>query len=137
MEQNRQTYSRRGECFGGLNFTVAKTYSGRRGQEAHPLQRVVRTTHWSAGFGDVRCCAPDKQHVYQTRRQSVESHDELYRRTRWTRALHVMRVSLNSSYAYRTLTRLTGTGHNYGGKKQEVKRLVETLALGPVSKSTQ
>ena len=48
-----------------------------------------------------------------------------------------MHVSLNSWHAYCTHTRLTGTGDNKGGKKEEVARLVETLALGSVGKSTQ
>ena len=32
---------------------------------------------------------------------------------------------------------VTGTGDNRGGNKEEVARLVETLALGSVGKSTQ
>jgi len=48
-----------------------------------------------------------------------------------------MHVSLNTWHAYHTPTRLTGTGNDNGGKKEEVARLVETLALGSVAKSTQ
>ena len=47
------------------------------------------------------------------------------------------RLSFNIRHAYGTLTNFAGTGDNKGGKKDEVERLVETLALGSVGQSTQ
>ena len=45
--------------------------------------------------------------------------------------------SLNIRHAYGTPTDLAGTGDNKRGKKDEVTRLVETLAHGSVGQSTQ
>ena len=45
--------------------------------------------------------------------------------------------SFNMRHAYGTPTNFAGTGDNKGGKKGEVARAVETLALGLVAQSTQ
>ena len=47
------------------------------------------------------------------------------------------RLSFNIRHAYGTPTNFAGTGDNKGGKKDEVARSVETLALGSVGQSTQ
>ena len=47
------------------------------------------------------------------------------------------RPSFNIRHEYGTPTNCAGTGNNKGGKKDEVARLVETLALGSVGQSTQ